>query len=291
MSPLGRVAIVGTGQIGTTIGQALMAADPGYGVDEVGLFDREPQTAADSMALGGGDRILATPDLVLQADTVILAVPVGGIVDWVGEWGWRLQPGCLLLDTGSSKGVVVAAMRDGISASVAAVGGHPICGTESPGPAAPRRVLLAGARGVLHPGPPPPEARGRAPGLVECLGAVPVSMEADLHDRVVARSSHLPHLLAGALAQLCSRARDDDGADVSLLLGPGFLGATRLAAAEPEMVASFVAANASAVAAALRELGAELLRLGDMVSGDPADLVEFLEAGAGARRQLLGEPR
>ncbi len=290
MSPLGRVAIVGAGQIGTTIGQALMVADPSCGVDEIGLFDREPQTAAASLALGGGDRILATPDLVLRADTIILAVPVGGIVHWVGEWGRRLRPGCLLLDTGSSKGMVVAAMREGISASVAAVGGHPICGAESPGPAAASRAMLAGARFVLSPVRSDPAAMGRAARLVECLGAVPVSMEAALHDRIVARSSHLPHLLAGALAQLCSRARDD-GADVSLLLGPGFLGATRLAVAEPEMVASFVVANASPVAAALRELGAELLRLGDMVSGDPADLVRFLEAGAEARRQLLAEPR
>ena len=278
---------MGAGQIGTTIGQALMVAGPGWGVLEVGLLDRDPHISALAVELGGGHRVLTGVDQVLAADIIILAVPVSGIVAWIEQWGPRLSPGSLLLDTGSSKATVVAAMRQGIPAAVAAVGGHPICGSESNGPASARREVLLGAPFVLTPVRSDAGALERASRLVECLGAVPLTVDAAFHDRVVARSSHLPHLLAGALAQLCVRAGTDMDS-ISALLGPGFRGATRLAVSDPEMVASFLAANSAEVASALEELVAELLRLGEVLSSGSESVAEFLQAGAEARSALLG---
>lgn len=286
LNGLGRVAIVGAGQIGTMIGQGLRAAEPGWGVLEVGLLDREPATAVQAVALGGGDRVLVGMDQVLAADIIILAIPVTAIVAWIETWGGRVAPGKLLLDTGSSKSAVVAAMARTVPARVAAVGGHPICGSEAPGPSAATREALLGASFVLTPVRGDLAALDPAARLVRSLGALPLTLDAAVHDRVVARSSHLPHLVAGALAQICL-SEVSTHPSTRALLGPGFRGATRLAGSDPEMVASFLMANRAEVSAALRELGAELLGLGAAMTADHESLVTRLGAGARARQQLL----
>lgn len=201
--------------------------------------------------------------------------------------GFPGPPGSLLIDTGSSKGVVVAAMARTVRAGAAAVGGHPICGSEANGPAAARQEALRNAPFVLTPVTEDGLALTLATRLVQSLGARPVTMAAAVHDRVVARSSHLPHVVAGTLARLC---RDSGLVDPSTmaLLGPGFRGATRLAESDPEMVASFLVANATQVAAAVADLSAELSRLAEALSLGQGSVAEILRDGAAARRDLLG---
>ncbi|NNM96408.1 MAG: prephenate dehydrogenase [Candidatus Dormibacteraeota bacterium] len=287
LTGLGRVSIVGAGQIGTMIGQALTGADQRWGVLEVGLQDRDPAIAAEALALGGGDRVLVGMDQVLVADVIILAIPVTGIVEWIETWGSRVPPGSLLIDTGSSKGAVVAAMARTVPAGAAAVGGHPICGSEANGPAAARQEALRNAPFVLTPVREDGPALTLATRLVQSLGARPVTMAAAVHDRIVARSSHLPHVVAGTLARLCRDSGLVDPSTVALL-GPGFRGATRLAESDPEMVASFLVANATQVAAAVADLSAELSRLAEALSLGQGSVAEILRDGAAARRDLLG---
>ena len=287
---LGQVSIVGAGQIGTMIGQALMAADQSWGVLGVGLLDRDPAIAARALALGGGDRELVGMDQVLAADVIVLAIPVAGIVEWIERWGARIPPGSLLIDTGSSKGAVVAAMERMIPAGAAAVGGHPICGSESNGPSAARLEALRNAPFVLTPVGDDAHALALATRLVESLGALPVTMAAAVHDRVVARSSHLPHLVAGTLARV-SRGSGLVDPSARALLGPGFRGATRLAESDPEMVASFLIANTAEVTSALEEMVAELTRLAEALSIGQGAVADLLGEGAAARRELLGAPR
>ncbi|MGA8207232.1 MAG: prephenate dehydrogenase/arogenate dehydrogenase family protein, partial [Candidatus Dormiibacterota bacterium] len=103
MNRLGKVAIAGTGQVGTMIGSALMAAGTKAGISSVGLFDVKPEVAEVALGLGAGDMVLTDPESVLSGDVVILAMPVGEIIAWLARFGPGLRRDQLLLDTGSAK--------------------------------------------------------------------------------------------------------------------------------------------------------------------------------------------
>jgi prephenate dehydrogenase len=277
--------VVGAGQIGTSIGMALRQS-PAEARDEVLLWDRDPGQLARSLERKAANRALRAPEEVLAADTLILAIPVGEVVGWLAAWGGRVRPGTLLLDTGSAKQVVVAAMRSHLRNGVLGVGGHPLCGNEGRGPAAGDPAMLRGAPFVLTPAVDDQLALSRATALVAALGAHPLVLEAGRHDEILAVSSHLPHLLAAALLELVPQA----GPDRDLwrqLLGPGFRSATRLAASDPEMVASFLAANAGPVRQAVAELQRSLGEL-DAELGFPTALAARLASVAHSRADLVG---
>ncbi|MGH7608379.1 MAG: prephenate dehydrogenase [Candidatus Dormibacteria bacterium] len=288
MSPLGRVSIVGAGQIGTTIGRALGRAEPRWGVETVELYDRDPDVVRRALRQGGADR--AGPGLApaLDADVVVLAIPVDEILAWLEDNAQGLRPGTLLVDTGSAKREVVRAMARWVAPEVLAIGGHPVAGNESSGPEAADPELLQGAVFALTPVRRDPLAELRARELVEALGARPLVVDASRHDRVMARTSHLPHLLAAALVGVASRLLEEQG-PARELVGPGFRGATRLAASDPGLVASFLCANIAELSQALRELGQELDRLGQALGAGSA-VVEAALAQSQAARVLLAGP-
>lgn len=248
---LGSVSIVGAGQTGTALGVALGRSGAAR---EIALYDRDPDVARRSRSLGAGDRTVERIEDALRADTVILAVPVSAIVRIVDAHGRTLSPGTLLLDTGSAKRVVVDAMRRSVAPGVHAIGGHPLAGTERPGPEGADAAALSGAAFALCPVRDDPEAVRRARLVAVAVGAEPVVITAEDHDRAVARTIGLPHLLAFALEAVVRRA---DGA-AGALVGPGVRGATRLARSDPGMVAALLAANAPETRAAIAELRAAL---------------------------------
>jgi len=267
-SPLGTVAIVGAGQVGTMLGLALRASGLSR---EVTVFDRDPACAERSVARGAAHR--ATARLDLAADVVLLALPVSAIVDVLARHGAELRPGTLVLDTGSAKGVVVAAMRR-LAQGVQAIGGHPLAGTERAGPDGADPGALRGATFALCPVRDDPEALRRARDLVTALGARPLVIDAETHDRVVARTSALPHLLAFALA----RATVPLAAEVQSLAASGYRGATRLAHSDPRMVAAFLAANAAETRLAVSELSRSLDELVACLDDESALAAKLSEA-------------
>lgn len=247
---LGSVAIVGTGQTGTALGLALKAAGTAR---EIVLHDRVPDVARRSLALGAGDRIAGRIEEALAAESVVLAAPVSAILAIVTEHGPTLRNGTLLLDTGSAKRAIVEAMQRSVRPGIHAIGGHPVAGTERPGPEGADAQALQGATFALCPVRDDPEALRRARSLVAAVGAEPLVLDAAEHDRVIARTIGLPHLLAFAL-------RATAGADHPLA-GPGLRGATRLARSDPAMVAAFLAADPTDTREAVAELRAVLDRL------------------------------
>ncbi|HEX9891182.1 MAG TPA: prephenate dehydrogenase [Actinomycetota bacterium] len=274
---LGRVAIVGAGQVGTMLGMALSNSGA---VTEVGLADLNPARLEASLARGAGRRALETDPEVLEAQVILLALPVPGIVAWLERNGPEVHPATLVVDTGSAKRLVVEAMRDHVASGAHAVGGHPMTGTEVPGPDGARPELLKGAPFVLCPVRDDPPAMRAAHRLVEALGAEAVDMDGAVHDRVVARTSHLPHLLAAALAVV---AGDQEVA----VAGPGLSGATRLAASDPALTASFLTANADQVHAAAGELIEVLEGLTAAAAGGPKALADLLTTARAARERLI----
>ena len=275
---LGRVGIVGAGQIGTMLGMALRGS-----AEEIVLADRRRSAIAESLARGAGDRVVSVEE-AFDADNVVLAVPVPEIVRLVEELGPKLRPGSLLIDTGSAKRVVVEAMRTHVPDGALAVGGHPMAGTDRSGAEAAVPELLRGAAFVLSPVRPDAGAVVRGLALVEAAGARPVVLDAELHDRMVAATSHAPHLIAAAVA-LASRDLPRD--TVRDLAASGFSGITRLAASDPGMVAGFLVANADAVRDALREIRASLDRAEGALGDANALRVLFTEAAA-AREDAAG---
>jgi prephenate dehydrogenase len=254
VTPLGRVAILGTGQIGTMVGMALRAA-PDQTVEEVAVWDRDPAAMDACLRRAGADRLLKGPEESLGSDLIILATPVAQIVRLVRELGPRLEPRQLLVDTGSSKLEVARAMHSCVPETSGAVGGHPLCGSSEPGPWSADPALLKGATFVLCPVRADPPSLGTARRLVESLGSTPLELDPGEHDHLLARSSHLPHLVAAALAEMSFDV------PTSALFSSGLRGAVRLARSDPAMVASFVRANLDEVRAATRELSSQLDRL------------------------------
>jgi prephenate dehydrogenase len=280
---LGRVAIVGAGQVGTLLGMALMANRRAAGVEAITLFDHDPATAAESLARGAGDAAGVEVSDAFGADVVVLAVPVPEIVTLVDRFGPMTRPGALVIDTGSAKRAVVEAMLRSIPPHAHAIGGHPMVGTERPGPAGADPDRLAGATFVLSAVRPDDEGLARARAFVEAVGGRALLMDAEAHDRAVAFTSHLPHLLAFALAGSAEAAAGGGGIELGALVSTGFLGATRLAESDPGTTAGFLGANAEEVTAAASRFRD---RFDAMVSAlaDPASLERlFLEGRAGRR--------
>jgi prephenate dehydrogenase len=285
---LGRVAIVGAGQVGTMLGMALMANREEAGLASITLFDLDQRVAAASLALGAGDAVGRDIGEAFHADVVVLAVPVPAIVRLVDDFGPSASPGALVIDSGSAKRAIVDAMRRSVPPHAHAVGGHPMAGTERPGPNGADPGRLAGAAFVLSPVREDAEGLARGGAFVTAVGARAVVMDADAHDLAVALTSHLPHLLAFALADAAGgegRAGEAPPAD---LVSTGFLGSTRLAQSDPITTAGFLSANAEAVGVAASRFRTAFDAL-IAALGDTQVLEAALAEGRRARRALSGE--
>jgi prephenate dehydrogenase len=300
---LGDVAIVGAGQVGTMLGMALMAGRHarGAGVRRVTLHDVDGRAARESLARGAGDEIGRPGAEPFAADTVVLATPVPEIVRMLDEYGDRTRPGALVIDTGSTKRAVVKAMRRRVPPGAHAVGGHPMAGTERAGPPGAMPELLAGATFVLTPARIDPSGMARARAFVEAVGARPVEVDADDHDRAAAYTSHLPQLIASALS-LTVGGRDMDAAGrwrragsgsapdpvlVEAMVASGYLGASRLATSGAASTAAYLRSNRDNLRGAVdlfRHRLSELVALLD----EPARLEAALAEGAAARREVAG---
>jgi len=244
-----RVAIVGLGQIGGSLGLALESAG---GWHRVG-FDTRAAVRREAHDKGAVDEVVTTLAAACRdAQLAVVAVPVdvlAGVIDRVAA---ALPDGAALLDTGSARGGGVTEALARASRRVRAVGGHPIAGNERKGLAGASAQLFHAAPFALLP------ARGGVPPIVRALvrdiGAEPRLVTPAEHDRALARTSHLPWLVSRALAKLGGAAAR------SRLAGPGYTSMTRLAAADPRIPAAYTRANAANVRAAWRKMRAELDR-------------------------------
>ena len=244
-----RVAIVGLGQIGGSIGLAL-GRRPGW--RRVG-WDRAPAARDRALAAGAVDEIAPSLDQACRgAALAVLATPVDTLPVLIERAAALLPKGAALLDTGSARGPLTPALVRAAARGVRAVGGHPIAGSEGRGLAAARTDLFERSTFALLP------VRGAVPAIVRALvrdlGARALLVSPADHDRALARTSHLPYLVARALAGV-GRTADRRG-----LSGPGFRGMTRLAASDPRVSLAYCRANRREIAAAWRALSDALAR-------------------------------
>lgn len=242
----GPVRIVGTGLLGASIGLALRA----LGVDVV-LADPSRTTVLLARDVGAGR--LPAPDDAPPRLVVVAAPPdvTGEVV--VAELA--AHPQAVVTDVASVKGAVIAALRAAGADLTRYVGSHPMAGSERSGPTAARPDLFTGRPWVVV-------GTERSTGeavlvvrdLVTDLGATPVLLDAGLHDEAVAVISHVPQIAASLVA---ARLRDADPAALDLA-GQGLRDVTRIAAGDPALWTSILAANAAAVLPVLQALRADL---------------------------------
>ena len=252
------IAIVGVGLIGTSIALAWRRLHPHavvVGVDNADVI-RHPRVF-ETLSCASTD--LAA---VADAEIIVLAAPVGAIVDLLPSIA-EIAPAALVLDTGSTKRAILDAARS--ARLTRFVGGHPMAGSDRSGPDAARADLFDARSWFVI---------GRAPAAFEAgtfvrqLGATPIFMNDDgsEHDRVMAAVSHLPQVVATALM---ARVGETVGRDGLAHAGTGLRDTTRVAGSEARVWESVLATNADSVRPLLLQLSEDLERLAGQLD-DPA---------------------
>jgi prephenate dehydrogenase len=247
---------------------------------------RRPEVAREALAARIVDE--ATCDLaeaVAQADIVVLATPVRDIIATIPDAAAVMRPGALLMDLGSTKREVVAAM-DRSPGGVMAVGGHPMCGKETGGLESADEALFQGARFALTPtARTTSEAMALATELAEATGACPLVLDAEQHDRAVAVVSHLPYLLAASLVHTEAEAQRQDSI-VDALAASGFRDTSRLAASHVDMMLDILLTNRDAVEQALDLFESSLAAMRGTMD-DPESLRQWMERARAERTRVL----
>lgn len=268
MSGFERVTIVGAGLIGGSVVRRLV--DLGRTVTVVDP-DAVTRAAASDLGAAVADQVPG------DADLVVVATPLDALAAALADAA-AAAPHAVVVDVGSVKQVpATAAVDAGLGDRY--VGCHPMAGTEHTGFEHSDGDLLVGATwAVVHTGGAEETARVVA-WAVEEFDATVVVLEAEDHDRAVARVSHAPHALAHALLAIGERA--DDPGVAGLLAAGSFTDGTRVAGRNPARTLNMLAENAAALAPVLDELLVELTALRDEL-GDPAALGDRLTAVAAA---------
>jgi len=210
---------------------------------------------------------------VAAADLVVLATPLGAACGLVDALTGLMAEQALLTDVASLKRPVLDAVA-AAGIETRWVGAHPMCGSEASGFTASRPDLYAGARVWLVAEGAGEATVGRVAAFWRAVGADPVRVDADGHDRLMVLASHLPQLTANALARVLADAEVSAG-----VLGPGGRDMTRLAGSSPDMWRDLLAHAPPSLPGALRDLSSRLQTLADMVEGaDTRALERWMEA-------------
>jgi prephenate dehydrogenase len=285
--PPRRVAILGTGLIGTSIALAASRAAisvRGWDADPVAV-----RTAADAGALEAADDLA---DAVRDADLVVVCTPIATIPSVVTAV-LAASPRAVVTDAGSIKGAVLAAVEAAVPAAGVArfVPGHPMGGSERSGPEHASASVVDNVVWVLAAGErTDPAAVDRVEAFVAAIGARPVRLTPERHDRLVAFVSHLPQVASSALMGLAA-AEEADEPELLLLAAGGFRDLTRLAASNPALWGEILGANREQVGRAI-DLYVERLRwVRDALAGDTARIVETFATAKEARLRLAAKPQ
>jgi len=265
----GPIHVIGAGLLGTSIGLAAQRAGL-----TVYLTDVREEHVRTASGLGAGK-----PYAGQSVQLVVVAVPPDHLAEAIQQ---ALAEGAVVTDVGSVKSPQLTAVTGDLTNYV---GSHPMAGSERSGPLAASAALFDGRPWAITPhASSSSEAVALVRALVELCGAVPIELSPREHDQAVARTSHLPHLLAVLVAGRLA----DAPAEHLALSGQGVRDVTRIAASDPQMWQQIIGANAEAVLGVLGEVREQLDRLIDAVGGE-ADIVEILERGVAGTRAIPGK--
>ena len=268
--------VIGLGLIGGSLAAALKEAHIcqiiiGIDVDET--------TVAVAKQKGIIDQASTSPFYMIhEADLVILATPVRHIIQILKEIGTLVKPGCIIMDVGSTKTQVVAAMNM-LPDHVQAIGGHPMSGPVTAGIAQANAKMFKHKVFALTPAQrTSPSTQEFAEHLVQQIGARLVVLDADRHDHLVALISHLPRILPIALLNTVHAANDEIAWD---LAAGGFRESTHKATDNVSMWLDILLTNPHEIITAIESLQDNLKQLAHLIEeGNEAKLLTILEAAA-----------
>jgi len=282
-----KLAIIGLGLLGGSIGLAVAEhlphiATAGYDSDsdvrrraaERGLVSQVAGSAAEAVA---------------DADLVILCVPVGAMVKAAGELAGSLKAGAIVSDVGSSKRTIGAALAEALPDGVVLIPAHPVAGTEHSGPDAGFAHLFHQRWCIItpHQGTPPEMVKALVM-FWEALGAMVETMDAGHHDRVLAVTSHIPHLIAYTIVGTASDLEEVTRSEVIKYSAGGFRDFTRIAASDPTMWRDVFLHNRDAVLDMLDAFLTDLAFMREAIrAGDGETMYDLFTRTREIRRSIV----
>jgi prephenate dehydrogenase len=273
-----KLSVIGLGLIGGSFARALRAAGA---VSEVVACGRNPDALARAIELGVADRVTTDPaDAVRDADVVVLGVPLSAMRDLMAKIAPALPAHAIVTDVGSTKQSVIADAAATMGGALSRfVPGHPIAGTERSGVEASFAELFHERRVILTPtDTTDPTATETITALWRKAGATVTQMTAQHHDRVLALTSHLPHVLAFALVDRLSQMQEQD--EIFAYAAGGFRDFTRIASSDPVVWRDICLNNRSALLDALQAYRDELDELTQALRNHDGAALEALFARA-----------
>ena len=286
MLPFARVTILGLGLIGSSVARAVRATMPTVRITG---YDASPEVRSIAERIELADDIADTAGAaVIDADLVMLCVPVGAMGAVAAEFADDLPADAIVSDVGGSKESVLAALR-AVLPEATIVPGHPVAGTEHSGPEAGFATLFRGRWCILT----PEEGTAEAPTLRlrafwEALGAQVEVMTPKHHDLVLAVTSHVPHLIAYSIVGTASDLEEVTQSEVIKFSAGGFRDFTRIAASDPTMWRDVFLNNREAVLEILQRLTEDVTMLQRAIRwGDGDQLFDLFTRTRAIRRSII----
>jgi prephenate dehydrogenase len=283
---MNHIAILGLGLMGGSLGLALRAS--GY-TGRITGSTRSPERRELARKRGAVDEAFSSPSAAaMGADIVVLCAPILAMPELFRAAAPCIAQGAVVTDVGSTKAYLVRELTPlAEQAGATFLGSHPIAGSEQQGIASARDNLYQGAVVVLTPqAGTPAAATAEVEALWTRVGALTRTIDADEHDRIMAATSHFPHLAAALVAITAGRRGRADA--YGPYCGPGFRDTTRIAEGAPDVWVDILATNRERVLDELRTFKREADGLIDLLSrNDLKGLEALLEQGRTMRRTLV----
>lgn len=273
------VGIVGLGLMGGSLAMALREAQAcasigGYDIDERTLDQALRRGIIDRPLDLGGDRV----------DVLILAAPVNAILDWLIKLPAVFSGDFHVIDLGSTKGQIAAAMQS-LPDRISPLGGHPMCGKETSGLGVATSDLYRKCLFVLTPlDRTHATTLAVAQQLIDLISARPLLLDPDRHDQLAAAISHVPYLTSIALVEAALQAHDEAA---WMMAASGFRDSTRLAASDVTMMLDIILSNREGVLTSLSRLRTALDTLTDLIGQGDRAALQSVMAAARSRRTTL----
>jgi cyclohexadieny/prephenate dehydrogenase len=281
-----RVAIIGLGLLGGSIGLAVAEHLPGVATTG---YDADPAVRRRAAERGLAGKICETAaDAVAGADLVILCVPVGAMGDSAREMAAALPEGALVSDVGSSKRSIASVLAEALPGRPV-IPAHPVAGTEHSGPDAGFATLFHHRWCILTPpADADPALVDRLAAFWRALGSRVEVMDAEHHDLVLAVTSHIPHLIAYTIVGTASDLEDVTRGEVIKYSAGGFRDFTRIAASDPTMWRDVFLANRDAVLEMLDRFLTDLEGMREAIKASDGDsLFDLFTRTRAIRRGII----
>jgi len=285
-----RVALIGIGLIGSSLARALRRDSP---ETEIVACARRQETLSAVRRLALADTTTDDPAAaVAGADLVVIATPLSAYSEIGERIAPVLQEGTILTDVGSVKQAVIRDLQPHVPRGVHFVPGHPVAGTEHSGPEAGFAELFRDRWCILTPSPETePEAVAAVGRMWRNCGMRVVTMSADHHDKVLAMTSHLPHLIAYTIVGTATNLEESLKSEVIEFSASGFRDFTRIAASDPVMWRDIFLNNREAVLEIVQRFTEDLTALQRAIRWGEGDTLQELFTRTRAIRRSIIEAK